>query len=98
MPYESIEEALAERFHTSIGYLKQLNAGTNIAAGSEITVPNVQGGEPPAKATSIEIDKAARVLYVLDARKRPLAAFPISIGNEKRDPLPIGGCSRSRTR
>jgi len=90
MPYESIEEALAERFHTSIGYLKQLNAGANIAAGSEITVPNVQGGEPPAKATSIEIDKAARVLYLLDARKRPLAAFPISIGNEKRDPLPIG--------
>ena len=90
MPYESLEEALAERFHTSTAYLKQLNAGTKIAAGSEIVVPNVSGGKPPAKPASIEIDKAARVLYVLDAGKRPLAAFPISIGNEKSDPLPIG--------
>jgi lipoprotein-anchoring transpeptidase ErfK/SrfK len=90
MPYESLEEALAERFHTSIAYLKQLNAGAKLAAGSEIVVPNVNGGKPPANPASIEIDKAARVLYVLDTRKRPLAAFPISIGNEKSDPLPIG--------
>ncbi len=90
MPYESLEEALAERFHTSIAYLKQLNAGAKLAAGSEIVVPNVNGGKAPANAASIEIDKAARVLYLLDARKRPLAAFPISIGNEKSDPLPIG--------
>jgi lipoprotein-anchoring transpeptidase ErfK/SrfK len=90
MPYESLEEALAERFHTSTAYLKQLNAGVKIAAGTEIVVPNVTGGKPPAKPASIEIDKAARVLYVLDAGKRPLAAFPISIGNEKSDPLPIG--------
>jgi lipoprotein-anchoring transpeptidase ErfK/SrfK len=90
MPYESIEEAVAERFHTSASYLKQLNAGKNFAAGSEITVPNVAGGKAPAQPASIEVDKAARVLYVLDSRKRPLAAFPISIGNEKSDPLPIG--------
>lgn len=90
MPYESLEEALAERFHTSPSYLKQLNAGRAIAAGSEIVVPNVVDGRAPAKPASIEIDKAARVLYVLDARKRPLAAFPISIGNENSDPLPIG--------
>ncbi|MEO6624746.1 MAG: L,D-transpeptidase [Burkholderiaceae bacterium] len=90
MPYESIEEALAERFHTSPAYLKQINPGNRIAAGSEIIVPNVVGGKPPANAASIEIDKAARVLYVLDTSKRPLAAFPISIGNEKSDPLPVG--------
>ena len=90
MPYESLDEALAERFHTSVAHLKQLNAGKKIAAGSEIVVPNVTGGKAPAKPASIEIDKAARVLYVLDAAKRPLAAFPISIGSEKSDPLPIG--------
>ncbi len=90
MPYESLEEALAERFHTSVPYLKQLNAGKKFAAGGEIVAPNVVGGPAPAKAVSIEVDKAARVLYVLDARKKPLAAFPISIGNEKSDPLPVG--------
>lgn len=93
MPYESIEEALAERFHTSPAYLKQINLGNRIAAGSEIVVPNVVGGKPPSNAASIEIDKAARVLYVLDTGKRPLAAFPISIGNEKSDPLPLGAMS-----
>jgi lipoprotein-anchoring transpeptidase ErfK/SrfK len=90
MPYETIEEALAERFHTSTAYLKQLNPRANIAAGTEIVVPNVASGPAPVKAVSIQIDKAARVLYVLDAGKRPLAAFPISIGSEKSDPLPIG--------
>lgn len=90
MPYETLEEALAERFHTSTAYLKQINQGHRVEAGSDIVVPNVMGGKPPAHAASIEIDKSARVLYVLDARQRPLAAFPISIGNERSDPLPIG--------
>lgn len=90
MPYESLEEALAERFHTSPAYLKQINPGKRIGAGSEVVVPNVLDEKPPVNAASIEIAKQARVLYVLDAGKRPLAAFPISIGNENSDPLPIG--------
>jgi lipoprotein-anchoring transpeptidase ErfK/SrfK len=90
MPYESLEEALAERFHTSPAYLRQINRGVRIEGGGEIIVPKVTNGSPPQKAASIEIDKSARVLYVLDAQKLPLAAFPISIGNERRDPLPLG--------
>ncbi len=95
LPYETLEEALAEKFHSGQGYLKQLNAGRKIEAGTEIVVPNVgtavaQGGKPPANAASIEIVKSRNVLYVLDAKKRPIAAFPISIGNEKDDPLPMG--------
>ncbi|MES3002787.1 MAG: L,D-transpeptidase family protein [Pseudomonadota bacterium] len=88
--YETLEEALGERFHTSAAYLRQLNAGKKIEDGADLVVPNVTQGKPPAKAAAIEIDKAARVLYVLDAAKRPVAGFPISIGNEKNDPLPIG--------
>ncbi|MEO7547830.1 MAG: L,D-transpeptidase family protein [Ramlibacter sp.] len=90
LPYETLEEALAEKFHTSIAYLKQLNGNGKIDAGGEITVPNVLESKAPLKAASIEIDKSQRVLYVLDARKLPIAAFPISIGNEKNDPLPVG--------
>ena len=44
----------------------------------------------PANAASIEIDKSERVLYVLDTSQRLVAGFPISIGNEKNDPLPLG--------
>jgi lipoprotein-anchoring transpeptidase ErfK/SrfK len=88
--YESVEEALSEKFHTSISYLKQLNGGHKVDAGGEIVVPNTQGTTTPVKAASIQIDKSERVLYVLDAGKRPVAGFPISIGNETNDPLPIG--------
>ena len=88
--YESADEALSEKFHTSMSYLKQLNKGQKVVSGKEIVVPNVVGASVPVKATSIQIGKSERVLYVLDADKRPVAAFPISIGNEKNDPLPIG--------
>lgn len=88
--FESADEALAEKFHTSIAYLKQLNGGRKLEAGKDIVVPNVGSTTAPVKSASIEIDKSQRVLYVLDAEKRPVAAFPISIGNEKNDPLPIG--------
>ena len=88
--FESVDEVMAEKFHTSIAYLKQLNGGRKIEAGKEIVVPNVSGTSAPAKAASIQIDKSERVLYVLDANKRPVAGFPISIGNEKNDPLPVG--------
>jgi len=87
--FESVEEAMAEKFHTSIGYLKQLNAG-GFAAGKEITVPNVAVSAAPRSASSIQIDKSQRVLYVLDSKGRLVAGFPISIGNEKDDPLPLG--------
>lgn len=90
MVYESADEALAEKFHTSIAYLKQLNGGRKVEAGKEIVVPNVSGTNAPLKAASILIDKSERVLYVLDAGKQPVAGFPISIGNEKNDPLPVG--------
>ena len=88
--YESALEAIAERFHTSVDYLHRLNGPGDVAAGTQIVVPNVGATAAPAKAVSIEISKQARVLYVLDAERRPIAGFPISIGNEKNDPLPIG--------
>ena len=88
--FESLDEALAEKFHVSIAYLHQLNGGRKVQVGQSLVVPNVPGTNVPPKAASIEIIKAERVLYVLDGQKRPLAGFPISIGNEKNDPLPVG--------
>ncbi|MBC7377612.1 MAG: murein L,D-transpeptidase [Burkholderiaceae bacterium] len=91
LPYETLQEALAEKFHSSQGYLKRLNAGRKFEAGSELVVPNVSpAGKAPAGAASIEIVKSRHVLYVLDGKKRPIAGFPISIGSEKDDPLPVG--------
>ena len=89
--YESLEEAMAEKFHVNPSYLQRLNPGKKIAAGAELVVPNVTELRAPVRASQwIEIDKGERVLFVLDRDRKPAAGFPISIGNEKNDPLPIG--------
>ncbi len=91
LSYTSLDEAIAERFHTSPAYLQRLNPGKKLAAGTEIVVPNVLDSKAPMRASQrIEIDKSERVLFVLDKDGKPAAGFPISIGNERNDPLPLG--------
>ena len=87
--YESVEEALAERFHMGERLLRELNHGSAFAAGDTIVVAAVGNANgAPAKATSIEIDKSEKILFVL-AGERIVASFPISIGGPL-DPLPLG--------
>ena len=89
--YESLREALGERFHMSPALLSQLNPGRSferLAAGVTLIVAN-PGPGAPAGARSIEIDKSQRMLFVLGNEAKVLAAFPISIGGP-RDPLPLG--------
>src|SRR5690606_28664221 len=74
LPYQSPEEMLGERFHANPAFLKRLNPGVEIAAGSEIAVPNVQASKAPARLSqNIEIDKSERVLFVLDQDGQPAA-------------------------
>jgi lipoprotein-anchoring transpeptidase ErfK/SrfK len=88
--YESAQEAIAERFHMSEQLLRELNRGSAFAAGDALVVAAVAGAGPQtAGAKSIEIDKSDRILFVLGADDKVLAAFPISIGGP-RDPLPVG--------
>ena len=90
--YESIEEALGERFHMSPALLRELNRGQRFSAGADIVVAAVAGtsaAPPPAKASLIEIDKSERMLLVRGSGDQIVAAFPISIGGP-RDPLPVG--------
>lgn len=44
LPYASLAEAVAEKFHCDLDFLKKLNAGKidKLKAGDEITVPNVK--------------------------------------------------------
>jgi lipoprotein-anchoring transpeptidase ErfK/SrfK len=89
--YESLEEALGERFHMNPRLLRELNRGRKFAADSEIVVADVGSASAaaPGKANHIEIDKSDRVLFVKSADNQIVAAFPISIGGP-RDPLPVG--------
>jgi lipoprotein-anchoring transpeptidase ErfK/SrfK len=43
--YSSVEEALAEKYHTTPATLRALNPGANFAAGSQIAVPAVRPQE-----------------------------------------------------
>ena len=89
LDFETIEEALAEKFHCSVKWLRDANRGSLFEAGDKIVVPDSGVDKPPAKAASIRVDKSERVLYLLDKAELPVAAFPISIGSAL-DPLPLG--------
>ena len=88
--YESLQEALAERFHLAPKLLSDLNRGRPLNAGDSIVVTDVAGGvKPGGAAVSIRIDKSDKMLYLLGAQDKVLAAFPVSFGGDQ-DPLPVG--------
>ncbi|MBG6074587.1 L,D-transpeptidase family protein [Polaromonas sp. CG_9.11] len=90
--FESLQEALGEKFHCSPKWLRSANLGSAFAAGDRIVVPASGSGKAPAGAASLRIDKSEHVLYLLDKAALPLAAFPISMGGAS-DPLPVGHMS-----
>jgi lipoprotein-anchoring transpeptidase ErfK/SrfK len=104
MPYPSLADFLAERFHTSVSFLASLNRGKNLSdlhPGNTLQVPALPPMEisqlkeaddipprPELKTRSIEIDTKSKVLTVLEGGKI-LSAFPITPGS-KALPAPIG--------
>ena len=87
--YENVVEALGEKFHISPKTLRDLNAGKTFEAGDELLVPDVTNARAHAKAASVTLFKAQRVLQVMDKDGRLIAQFPISVGG-KADELPVG--------
>ena len=87
--YETLAEALAEKFHVSPRLLRDLNPGRKFAAGTEIWAPALLSEKPPVKAASITVMKRAHLLQALDREGRVLAQFPVSLGGP-RDPLTSG--------
>jgi lipoprotein-anchoring transpeptidase ErfK/SrfK len=69
--YSSVEEALAEKYHTTPKELLALNRGADFSAGSEIVVPAVRAAE----ATAASSDKWDVMLDRLSvAKAQPVAA------------------------
>ena len=104
MPYPTIADFVAERFHTNVSFLAKLNPGKNLTRlrpGDTVRVPNVPPLDlsglkeaddvpprPQLKARRVEIDTKRKVLTITDGEKI-LAAFPITPGS-KQLPAPIG--------
>lgn len=89
MGYETLEEAIAEKFHMSRRLLRDLNTGKVLQAGEAVLVADVATAKPPAKAASLEVHKKSRVLRALDAKGKVIAQFPISVGVVRYE-IPVG--------
>ena len=86
LPYETLLELLAERFHATQRFLRQLNPGTDWATlqpPAVVQVPNVQGDLTPRRAGQIRINLAQKWLAVYDPAGALCAFFPCSIGRDK---------------
>jgi len=89
MGYQSVEEALGERWHSSPALLRALNPQADFTqAGTVLRVPAV-GGTPLPKAASLVVDKSDSTVSLRDAQGKVYAQFPASTGSQ-HDPLPIG--------
>jgi lipoprotein-anchoring transpeptidase ErfK/SrfK len=95
--YSSPAEALSERFHTSVEFLKRLNPSASFTAGESIKVPNVVVTEMPPAATAatkvpavtVTVSKHESSAIVKDAGGKVIFYAPVTSGSE-HDPLPIG--------
>ena len=102
LPYTSLRELLAERYHTTPAFLGELNPGVNIDAlpvGATVKVPNIArpfradaftSSYPlvGSKTRSVLVDTNLRLLEVRDG-DRLIAAFPITPGSTEH-PAPPG--------
>jgi lipoprotein-anchoring transpeptidase ErfK/SrfK len=88
--YQSLTEALGERYHMSPKLLTALNQGRPLQAGQALVVADV-GRRPdlPSAPTALRIVKSEKMLYLLGAGGQVMGAFPVSIGGVL-DPLPEG--------
>ena len=90
LPYESVEEKIAEKFHASPALLKTLNPGANLgSAGTVLTVPSVMAANTLPDADRIVVSKSKSVLQLQDAAGKVLAQYPVTTGSAQF-PLPIG--------
>ena len=89
--YESVTEALGERFHISPSLLAILNPGQKFnRAGTVIQVPGVV--RPPivkSAGTTVRVSRSAGAVEALDASGKVIARYPATTGS-KYDPLPLG--------
>ncbi len=88
MYYETVLEALAEKFHMSDSYLKSLNPNSGFNAGETITVFNP--GDPNTTPVSrVVADKATETLYAYDSNNKLIASYPTTVGSTAT-PSPTG--------
>jgi len=103
LPYTSLLEFVAERFHSAEDYIRKLNPGVDcdhLEPGDELKVPNVLPFEvekvveaqlkekPQFKTRKVYVDTKERLLEVFD-NNQLVCVFPITPGSTTL-PAPVG--------
>jgi len=86
MSYETIQEMLAEKGHTSQRAIERLNPGVawpNPPAGTEVTLPNCAPASRKDRAASVRIALTRMEITAFDADGKMIALFPCSIARDK---------------
>src|SRR5690606_25821714 len=86
--YESVAEAIAERFHMDVDLFVALNPGMSFRSGDVVYVA-AYGPNRNGKVARIEADKSLRQVRAYDEAGTLLAAYPATIGSEAT-PSPEG--------
>lgn len=87
LPYQSVAEMLAERFHMDIAYIKKLNPNKKFEAGDVIYVVN-QPYELTQSIDKIIAVEADKTVYAYN-NDTLVASYPATIGNTQKA-APIG--------
>jgi len=80
--FETVAEALAERFHMSQAFLRRLNPEATFVAGETIKVVRPGKDELGTKVGRIEVDKGASEVRAYDKAGHLLASYPGTIGSD----------------
>ncbi len=82
--YNEIWEELAEKFHCTRGYLKELNRDVKEpVVGSDIIGPKVFPAAPYPMAAALRVNLGETSIEALDSTGRIIAFFPCSIAKDK---------------
>ena len=87
--YETVAEAVAERFHMDIDLLAALNPEATYAVGEQIVVAAPGKAVSGAEVARIVADKGLRQVRAYDAEGSLIVAYPATIGSED-NPSPSG--------
>lgn len=89
LPYTSVSEMLAERFHMDEGYLKAINPGADFSRPGTIIKVTNPGTPVTGEVVRIIADKGRKQVRAYDGSGRLLAAYPATIGSTDM-PSPTG--------
>lgn len=95
LPYPSLDEALAERFHCTRALLAALNPGKEIArlaAGDSLLAPAIAPSPPIARAEALEVNLTEKVIRAFGEGGKLVGLFHCSIAADKAR-LPSGQAS-----